>query len=90
MSLVRRAYYAAFMAGAGGLISEAGAVNFFYENTTAEGVFPLSPLGQVGSELYHFTHPPGGPEVVRGIPYVPVAVVVELDHGMGLGWWYQV
>ena len=30
------------------------------------------------------------PEVVRGIPYVPVALVVgEEAHGMGLGWFYR-
>lgn len=29
------------------------------------------------------------PEIVRGIPYVPLAIITEEPLGMGLGWWYD-
>ena len=90
LSLFKRAYCAAFMAGAGALVAEAGAVNFFFENKTADGVFNLSPLGEIGRGLYAFAHGFGAPAAAaRGIPYVPVAVVTELSFGAGLGWFYQ-
>lgn len=72
------------MAGANGLLAEAGAVNFFYENTTG-GMLQLSPLGAIGREIFALTHGPGGAEAVRGIPYVPLAILIEQAHGMGLG-----
>ena len=88
LSLFRRSYFAAFMAGAGALIAEAGAVNYFYQNTTKDGVFALSPVGMIGADLHAFTHAPDStsPESVRGIPYVPIAIVTEAALGMGLGW----
>ena len=100
LQLFRRAYFAAFAAGASGLIVEAGAVNAFLQSTDGDGVLELSPLGDVVAELYAYTHsppPPGGggggggsdPEAVRGIPYVPLALVMEQAHGMGLGWFYR-
>lgn len=89
LMLFRRAYFASFFAGTNGLLAEAGAVNFFYENTTQSGVLQLSPLGAIGRELYALSHAAGGSEAVRGIPYVPLAIVIEQAHGMGLGWWYQ-
>ncbi len=67
------------------LVFAAGAVNFFYENTTAAGVFELSPLGAVGVELTTLTTS----LPTRGIPYVPIAIMTELAHGMGLGYFYQ-
>ncbi len=90
MSLFRRAYFASFMAGAGALIAEAGAVNYFYEEElTPSGVFRLSPVGEIGADLFHLSHRGGDAEAVRGVPYVPVAIVTEQPLGMGLGWWYD-
>eukprot|EP01116_Phalansterium_solitarium_P022442 TRINITY_DN7415_c0_g1_i1.p1 TRINITY_DN7415_c0_g1~~TRINITY_DN7415_c0_g1_i1.p1 ORF type:complete len:750 (-),score=225.23 TRINITY_DN7415_c0_g1_i1:141-2390(-) len=95
LSLFRRAYYSAFMSGAGGLIAEAGAVNFFYQTYDSNGLLNLSPLGEIGQAFYKFTH--GGAaqpaianyELIRGIPYVPTALLIEQAHGMGLGFFYQ-
>lgn len=74
------------MGGAGRIIAEAGAVNFFYENTT-NGTFNLSPLGEVAMGFSRFAHAAGSApaalEAWRGIAYVPVALLVELAHGMG-------
>ncbi len=89
LSLFKRSYFAAFMSGAGALIAEAGAVNYFYSNYTKAGIFDLSPLGHIGNVLYEISHAKSDPELIRGIPYVPVALVTEQPHGMGLGWWYN-
>lgn len=68
-------------------MAEAGAVNFFFENTTANGTFNLSPLGEAGLGFSRLAHAagvaPSALEEWRGIPYVPVALLVELAHGMG-------
>lgn len=90
VSLVRRTYFAAFLAGAGALVAEAGAVNFFEGDTPP---FELSPLGRVGAEVFAFTRgAPGGapsdPEAVRGIPYVPNALVSASSFGAGIPWFY--
>ena len=114
VSLVRRTYFAAFMGGAGSLVAEAGAVNFFRGNVSrlggGTGLFALSPLGAAGADIFAFSHPLSTPssgkastststsdplggdesstgadsEAVRGIPYVPVAIVSAQAHGMGL------
>eukprot|EP00759_Apiculatamorpha_spiralis_P005827 PhF_6_TR13436/c0_g2_i3/m.21453 len=92
LSFYNRVYTAIFMSGINGLVAEAGAVNWFYENKTASGgQFLLSPLGEIGQAVYKMTHPAngGGPESVRGISYVPIALITEVPHGMGLGWWYR-
>ena len=90
LSLFKRAYFASFFAGASMIVAEAGAVNFFLENVTSDGIFELSPLGEIGHSLYAFAHGFGAPAVqARGIPYVPLAVVTELAFGAGLGWFYQ-
>lgn len=90
LSLFKRSYFATFFAGANMLVAEAGAVNFFYENTTSAGIFNLSPLGEIGQTLYAFSHGFGSPAVsARGIPYVPIGIVTELSFGAGLGWFYS-
>ena len=75
------------MGGAGRIVAEAGAVNFFFENVTANGTFNLSPLGEIGLGFSRFAHAAGQqPEALelwRGIAYVPVALVIERAHGMG-------
>ena len=75
------------MGGAGRIVAEAGAVNFFFENTTANGTFNLSPLGEVALGFSHFAHAAGTAsealEDWRGIAYVPIALLVEVAHGMG-------
>jgi hypothetical protein len=55
-SLHRRAMFAAFMAGAGCYVAEAGAVNYFLAAPPAPAGLALSPLGAIGAELYSFTH----------------------------------
>eukprot|EP01079_Euglenida_sp_SAG-EU17-18_P008523 gene8523-211_t len=86
LSLFQRAYRSSYMAGATSLIAEAGAVNWFLQSTTADGCFELSPLGSIGRDLADLAH---GTGPLRGLAYAPVLLVLQQDHGMGLGWWYQ-
>uniref|UniRef100_A0A0G4HBR0 Beta-galactosidase trimerisation domain-containing protein n=1 Tax=Chromera velia CCMP2878 TaxID=1169474 RepID=A0A0G4HBR0_9ALVE len=93
LSLFKRAYWATFMAGAELLIAEAGGVNWFLpgpseeETEGKEDFLELSSLGEIGREFASTTRKSvlGG----RGIPFVPVAVLLEQQHGMGLGWWKE-
>ena len=86
-SLFERAYYLTYMSGASYLSEEGGAI-YYWSGADPEadgGALPLSPIGQIAQEFAAFTraHPD------RGTPYVPTAVLLEEDHGMGLGFWYQ-
>ena len=80
LSVYNRSWYTAFMSGVGHLDAEAGAVNLFFENKSSDGVLNLSPLGQVARDFSHFAHG----RVERGIPYVPIAIVLEHAHGFGV------
>eukprot|EP01043_Picozoa_sp_COSAG02_P037437 COSAG02_NODE_2807_length_7985_cov_659.432412_8_plen_639_part_00 len=80
LSLYNRSWYTAFMSGAGHLVAEAGAVNLFFQNKSADGVLNLSPLGEVAKDFAHFTHS----RLERGIPYAPIAIVLEHAHGFGV------
>lgn len=90
-SLVRRAAFATFMAGAGAHVAEAGAVNYFNSSASTPPPFSLSPLGVVGAEIYSYTHATGDgdAETVRGIPFVPIAMITAADIGWGLGFFYR-
>jgi hypothetical protein len=81
LSAFKRNWYTSFMAGANHLEIEGGGVNLFFENTTADGVMRLSPLGQQARSFYAFTAD-GRRE--RGVPYVPIGVVLEAAHGFGI------
>ena len=84
LSLYRRTYYMAYMAGASRLIAEGGCFNFFYQNQYVEpgGIMKLTPLGEIGKEFAHFSK--NFPH--RGIPYTPVGVLIDEFHGTtGLG-----
>jgi len=90
-SLMRRSYYYSFVSGAGALVSEAGAVNFFL-SAADPAPFPLSPLGLAGADFSAFTRSGwdgSGVEAARGLPYAPVAIVLPVTTGVGLGWFYS-
>ena len=80
LSLTERTYLAAYMSGANFMEDEGGSFNFFLGNTQ-----PLeeSPLGQVAQTANEFA----SQYVDRGTTYVPIAIVMDHNHGMGLGWW---
>lgn len=75
LSLFKRTYYVSYMSGANFVQAEAGNINFYLPNKE------LSPLGHIGKEFYKFTKK--YPNI--GKPFVPVAVVIDHTHGLGLG-----
>ena len=80
LSLSERTYFAAYMVGANFMEDEGGSFNFFLGNTA-----PLqeSPLGQMAQTINQFATEYAD----RGTTYVPIAILMDHDHGMGLGWW---
>ncbi len=80
LSLTERTYFAAYMAGADFMEDEGGSFNFFLGNTTP---LKLSPLGQMAQTANQFANQ----YVNRGTPYVPMAILMDHNHGMGLGWY---
>ena len=83
ISLRERVAYLTYMAGANKHLVEDPSVFLDNNETTSEGFLPLSPVGQSLQRTHAFfaAHPD------RGVPYVPVALMVDVMHGMGLGWW---
>ena len=82
LSLTERTYFAAYMGGANFMEDEGGSFNFFLGYTTP---LELSPLGEIAQTANQFANQ----FVDRGTPYVPIAIVMDHDHGMGLGWWEE-
>lgn len=79
LSLHRRTYYVAYMAGADVVVAEGGWLNFFRSQQPGpDGTLPLSRLGEEGARFYAFTK--RYPD--RGIPYTPVGLLIDPLHGI--------
>ena len=80
LSLNERVWYLSFMGGANYILQEGASINFF---ASKQAPTVLSPLGEVAQTYHAFVtaHPD------RGAPYVPMAVIVDFYHGLGLGTW---
>ncbi len=79
LSLHRRTYYVAYMAGADVVVAEGGWLNFFRSQQPGpDGTLPLSRLGEEGVRFYAFTK--RYPD--RGIPYTPVGLLIDPLHGI--------
>jgi hypothetical protein len=79
LSLHRRTYYVAYMAGADVVVAEGGWLNFFRSQSPGpDGTLPLSRLGEEGARFYAFTQ--RYPD--RGIPYTPVGLLIDPLHGI--------
>lgn len=81
----RRGYYLIYMAGAQWLINEGGGESSFYPEVEADGFYKLSPHGEVNRDFYDFVcrHPN------RGETIVPIAMVLNHDHGLPYGHWKE-
>lgn len=77
MSLVERALFMSYMAGAGQITAEAGGAIAFLTLTNGQGLYRLSPYGEVCKRLREFSL--AHPDV--GIPLTPFAIVLDLHHG---------
>ena len=79
LSLHRRTYYVAYMAGANVVVAEGGWLNFFRsQQPEPDGTLPRSRLGEEGARFYAFTK--RYPD--RGIPYTPVGLLIDPLHGI--------
>jgi len=79
LSLHRRTYYVAYMAGADVVVAEGGWLNFFRSQQPGpNGTLPLSRLGEEGARFYAFTK--RYPD--RGVPYTPVGLLIDPLHGI--------
>ncbi len=79
LSLHRRTYYVAYMAGANVVVAEGGSLNYFRSQAPGpEGTLPLSRLGEEGARFYAFTK--RYPD--RGIPYTPIGLLIDPLHGI--------
>ena len=75
----RKAYFAAYMAGAASVYLEQGFDQYFIPSPGPPKV-QLSPFGRITDEFMRFAekHPD------RGVPYTPIAFLLDAGHG-----WYQ-
>ena len=83
ISLRERVAYLTYMAGASKHKMEDPSLFLDNNETTAEGFLPLSSVGESAQRTHAFfaSHPD------RGIPFAPIAIMINTFHGMGLGWW---
>ena len=83
ISLRERVALLTYMAGANKHKMEDPSLFLNNNQTTPDGFLPLSPIGESAQRTHAFvaSHPD------RGTPYVPVAIMLNTFHGMGLGWW---
>lgn len=77
MSLLERALFMSYMAGAGQITAEAGGAIAFLPSQDEHGRYRLSPYGEVCQRLREFSL--AHPDV--GIPLTPFAVVLDFHHG---------
>ena len=79
LSLHRRTYYVAYMAGADIVVAEGGWLNFFRSQSPGlDGTLPISRLGEDGARFYAFTK--RYPD--RGISYTPIGLLIDPLHGI--------
>jgi hypothetical protein len=73
----RKAYLAAYMAGAAGVYLEQGHDQFFIPSP-GKNPIQLSPFGRITEELIQLAekHPD------RGVPYTPIAFLLDEGHGL--------
>ena len=83
ISLRERVAYLSYMSGANKHLIEDPSTFLDNNETTPDGFLPLSPVGQSVQRTHAFftAHPD------RGVPYAPIALMLDVMHGMGLGWW---
>ena len=77
MSLFERSLFMSYMAGAGQITAEAGGALAFLTSIDEDGLYELSPYGEVCKRLRDFSlaHPD------TGLPCTPFALVLDYYHG---------
>lgn len=77
VNLVERSMLMSYMAGADGVVAEGGGTICFYDDTTTDGCYKISPYGKVFQKLNEFSK-----KYDVGITYTPVAILLNQYHGM--------
>ena len=77
MSLFERSLFMCYLAGAGQITAEAGGALAFLTTQGANGLYALSPYGEVCKRLRDFSL--ACPDI--GIPCTPFGVVLDVHHG---------
>ena len=80
LSLNERTWYLSYMGGASYHLQEGAAINFF---ASKQSPTVVSPLGLLAQSFHEFVE--ANPD--RGEPFVPMAIVLDFYHGLGLGTW---
>lgn len=83
ISLRERVAYTTYMAGANRHKMEDPSLFLDNNETTDDGFLPLSPVGESAQRTHAFFV--ANPD--RGVPFAPIAIMINTFHGMGLGWW---
>ncbi|HVF43987.1 MAG TPA: hypothetical protein VM936_13280, partial [Pyrinomonadaceae bacterium] len=84
LSWYRKNYYLYYMAGASAVYLEQGHDQFFKPGP-GEHPFQLNPLGRITDEFVRFA----GKHAERGVPYTPVAFLLDPAHGWDMTDWPQ-
>jgi hypothetical protein len=84
LSWYRKNYYLYYMAGASAVYLEQGHDQFF-KPAPGEHPFQLNPLGRISDEFVRFA----GKHTERGVPYTPVAFLLDPAHGWDMTDWPQ-
>lgn len=80
-SLYRRAFLTTYMGGASHFYPEAGSTINFYNELNEDGVYKLSPVGEMTQDITEFVN--NNRDI--GISYVPFGLVLDYYHGMYTG-----
>ncbi len=80
-SLYRRAFLTTYMGGASHFYPEAGAVINFLSEENSDGVYKLSPIGEMTKNMTDFVN--NNRDI--GINYIPFGLVLDYYHGMYTG-----
>ena len=78
LNLVERSFVMSYMSGADSVVAEAGAAISFYSELDSNGLYKISPYGEVCRDFNAFTK--ANPDV--GITYTPIAIALDYYHGM--------
>lgn len=84
LSWYRKNYYLYYMAGASAIYLEQGHDQFF-KPAPGEHPFQLNPLGRITDEFVRFAEK----HTERGVPYTPVAFLLDPAHGWDMTDWPQ-
>ena len=82
LNLLERAAVMSYMSGANMFLAEAGGAFSLLNELGSDGLYKVSPYGEVCRKFYKFTNEHSD----RGTNYTPFAIALDYYHGMDGGW----